>query len=154
MTTFNFKCLGALPGALRATMLAFLAALSMTAFAQSINVGLPQGQPVVLRLQDFFQMPVGAQGLVISERLRRAQGMVVRLTGYVVQQEVATLGQFLLTAGETVRGLPMIGPLRRRWTAIQSESLGSRRSGMLLQANLQQSIATVGQLLDKATSFL
>jgi ATP-binding cassette subfamily C protein LapB len=57
------------------------------------------------------------------------------------------LGQFLLTAGETVRGLPMIGPLRRRWTAIQSESLGSRRSGMLLQANLQQSIATVGQLL-------
>lgn len=48
-------------------------------------------------MQDFFQLPIGPRGLVITEGLRQAQGTVVRLTGYVVQQEVATLGQFLLT---------------------------------------------------------
>jgi hypothetical protein len=50
-----------------------------------------------LSLGDFFQMPVGSQGLLISDRLRQANGKVVRLTGYVVQQEIATLGRFLLT---------------------------------------------------------
>jgi len=67
---------------------------------------LPPGEPVglhspgtvtALRLQDFFQMPVGPKGLVVSDTLRQAQGQRVRLTGYVVQQEVATLGRFLLT---------------------------------------------------------
>jgi hypothetical protein len=53
--------------------------------------------PVALRLTDFFQMPVGAKGLVLSDQTRQAQGQQVRLVGYVVQQEVATLGQFLLT---------------------------------------------------------
>ena len=53
--------------------------------------------PSALRLQDFFQMPIGDKGLVVSEPIRRAQGQQVRLVGYVVQQEVATLGQFLLT---------------------------------------------------------
>jgi len=48
-------------------------------------------------LQDFFQMPVGPKGLVMSDMLVRTQGQRVRLTGYVVQQEVATLGRFLLT---------------------------------------------------------
>jgi hypothetical protein len=52
---------------------------------------------MALRLQDFFQMPVGPKGLVISETLGNAQGQRVRLTGFVVQQEVATLGRFLLT---------------------------------------------------------
>jgi len=50
-----------------------------------------------LSLQDFFQKPVGPQGLLISDRLRQANGKVVRLTGYVVQQEIATVGRFLLT---------------------------------------------------------
>jgi len=53
--------------------------------------------PLTLRLVDFFQMPVGPQGLVVGEQIRQAQGQRVRLVGYVVQQEVATLGQFLLT---------------------------------------------------------
>lgn len=54
-------------------------------------------QPIALRLRDFFQMPVGDKGLVVSEPLHQARGQQVRLVGYVVQQEVATLGQFLLT---------------------------------------------------------
>jgi hypothetical protein len=53
--------------------------------------------PLALRLTEFFQMPVGDKGLVVSEGIRQAQGMRVRLVGYVVQQEVATLGQFFLT---------------------------------------------------------
>jgi ATP-binding cassette subfamily C protein LapB len=57
------------------------------------------------------------------------------------------LGQFLLTAAEAVRCLPLRNPLSRRWSEVQGESLGSRRDGMVLQANLQQSIQTVGQLL-------
>jgi hypothetical protein len=54
-------------------------------------------QTPALRLQDFFQMPVGPKGLAINPALTRLQGRQVRMTGYVVQQEVATLGGFLLT---------------------------------------------------------
>ena len=57
------------------------------------------------------------------------------------------LGQFLLAAGETVRCLPLMGPLARRWGEIQGGSLGTRRDGMVLQSNLQTSIQSVGQLL-------
>lgn len=42
-------------------------------------------------------MPVGPLGLNISQTVKRFQGQRVRLTGFVVQQEVATLGGFLLT---------------------------------------------------------
>lgn len=76
-------------------------ALSVTPTAQSqtTNNDLPSQATasIALSLQDFFQKPVGDKGLVISERLKQAQGKQVKLVGYVVQQEVATLGQFLLT---------------------------------------------------------
>lgn len=63
------------------------------------ELGAPRDSatPLTLRLTDFFQLPVGAKGLVVSEQTRQAQGQQVRLVGYVVQQEVATLGQFFLT---------------------------------------------------------
>jgi hypothetical protein len=72
--------------------------LSLGVFAQSpstLSAYQPE-PPIPLRLQEFFQMPVGPQGLVLSERLRSANGRLVRLTGYVVRQEVATPGHFLL----------------------------------------------------------
>jgi hypothetical protein len=50
-----------------------------------------------LRMTDFFQFPVGPKGLQISPALREAQGKRVSLQGFVVQQEVAAPGQFLLT---------------------------------------------------------
>lgn len=53
--------------------------------------------PPALAMQSFFQRPIGPKGLVISDTLKQYQGQSVRLTGYVVQQEVATLGRFLLT---------------------------------------------------------
>ena len=99
MSLLHFKRCGAIRQKLRAAALALSATVALGALAQSAPAAaapepLP---PVALRLQDFFQMPVGPKGLVISERLRQAQGRKVRITGYVVQQEVATLGQFLLT---------------------------------------------------------
>ena len=57
------------------------------------------------------------------------------------------LGQFLLSAGEALRALPLARPLERRWREIQQDSLGTRRDGMNIQSSLQTSIAGVGQLL-------
>ena len=59
----------------------------------------PSAQPesVRLRMTEFFQFPVGPKGLQISSSLREAQGKRVSMQGYVVQQEVAAPGQFLLT---------------------------------------------------------
>ena len=59
----------------------------------------PSAQPesVRLRMTEFFQFPVGPKGLQISPSLREAQGKIVSMQGYVVQQEVAAPGQFLLT---------------------------------------------------------
>ena len=53
--------------------------------------------PPALAMQSFFQRPIGPKGLVMSDTLKQLQGRRVRITGYVVQQEVATLGRFLLT---------------------------------------------------------
>ena len=99
MSLLHFKRCGAIRQKLRAAALALSATVALGALAQSAPAAAaPEPLPsVALRLQDFFQMPVGPKGLVISERLRQAQGRQVRITGYVVQQEVATLGQFLLT---------------------------------------------------------
>ena len=94
MSFFHFKHCGAIGRALQAAVFALVGTLGVGAFAQAVSPPLP---PEVLRLQHFFEMPVGPKGLVISERLRQAQSRQVRITGYVVQQEVATLGQFLLT---------------------------------------------------------
>jgi len=56
-----------------------------------------QADSLRLRMSEFFQFPVGPKGLQISPALREAQGKKVSLQGYVVQQEVAAPGQFLLT---------------------------------------------------------
>jgi len=94
------------PWTLRLAVRALWVAGSVLVAGAVAGQTLPSGEPVglhapgtvtALRLQDFFQMPVGPKGLVMSDTLRQAQGQRVRLTGYVVQQEVATLGRFLLT---------------------------------------------------------
>lgn len=54
-------------------------------------------QVMELRFRDFFSSPVGPQGLVLSDTLRQADGHTVRLTGYMVQQELPTPGRFMLT---------------------------------------------------------
>ncbi|MBP7336875.1 ATP-binding cassette domain-containing protein [Niveispirillum sp.] len=57
------------------------------------------------------------------------------------------LSQFLLAAGETLRGLPMLSPMSRRWRAVQDDAMGSRRSGMYMQNEQQTLVQSVGQVL-------
>ena len=82
-------------GALVAGLL--LAAWVPLALGQTIAQQSVQADSVRLRMSEFFQFPVGPKGLQISPALREAQGKKVSLQGYVVQQEVAAPGQFLLT---------------------------------------------------------
>lgn len=49
-----------------------------------------------LKFRDMYTMPVGPRGLVPTPRLRELDGRRVRLIGYMVQQETATAGTFLL----------------------------------------------------------
>jgi ATP-binding cassette subfamily C protein LapB len=60
------------------------------------------------------------------------------------------MGQFLLACGEALRGLPMQALFARRWTAVQGDSLSSRRDGMALQAGVQYGTQTIGSLLTVA----
>lgn len=56
-----------------------------------------QDAPLNLRFEDFFKLPVGPAGLEVSPLLLQSHGRHVRLTGYMVQQEVPTPGTFMLT---------------------------------------------------------
>jgi hypothetical protein len=49
-----------------------------------------------LRFRNFFATPAGASRLEISDTLRQADGQIVRLVGYMVQQKNPTPGRFLL----------------------------------------------------------
>ena len=65
--------------------------------APSSSANSRGGGVTELRFRDFFSTPIGPKGLEISELLRQADGQQVRLTGYMVQQEAAAEGYFLLT---------------------------------------------------------
>jgi hypothetical protein len=51
-----------------------------------------------LKFGDFFVLPIGSHGLEITRRLTALDGTRVRIKGYMVQQELAKPGYFLLTA--------------------------------------------------------
>lgn len=97
--------------------------------------------------------PLGVMGLVVcaitlalgvwGERRARAPAEDHAKAASRSQQ----MGQFLLAAGETLRGLPMLGPMSRRWTGVQDETMSARRSSMVLQGNQQSNIQMVGQIL-------
>ena len=53
--------------------------------------------PVNLRFADFFRQPSGSRGLEISDALQSADGSTVQLVGYMVHQEEAAPGRFMLT---------------------------------------------------------
>jgi len=65
-------------------------------FGAAAGVALAQ-TPLTLRFADFYLQPQGPQGPHMTETLRRADGMTVRLVGYMVQKEVPTLGRFMLS---------------------------------------------------------
>lgn len=72
-----------------------LLALAAPAFAQTLPATATA--PTLLRFADFFQLPLGSKGLTLAPALLQADGQVVRLSGYMVQQERAALGKFMLT---------------------------------------------------------
>lgn len=53
--------------------------------------------PITLKFGDFFRQPVGPRGLELGDALRRADGRDAQLVGYMVSQEGARAGLFLLT---------------------------------------------------------
>lgn len=53
--------------------------------------------PSDIKFRDFFNHPIGRQGLQMTDRLKAADGQRVRLTGYMVSQEVVPTGRFFLT---------------------------------------------------------
>jgi hypothetical protein len=59
----------------------------------------PVTAPPVIQLQfrEFFHLPVGPKGLILSETLGKASGKTVQLVGYMVQQENTKPGTFMLT---------------------------------------------------------
>lgn len=78
-------------------ILATTAALWMGAAHPQISSMAPTRASTELRFRDFFRTPIGPQGVEFSDTLKKAHGTQVRLTGYMVQQEQATPGRFLLT---------------------------------------------------------
>lgn len=51
-----------------------------------------------LRFREFFSPPTGSDGLEISDTLRQADGRVVRLVGYMVQEDNPAPGRLMLTS--------------------------------------------------------
>jgi ATP-binding cassette subfamily C protein LapB len=82
-----------------------------------------------------------ATGVLGERRARKPAEEHSRASGRAQQ-----MGQFLLAAGEAIRGLPMAGAFARRWADVQQESLATRRQGFHLQGFLQTHIQTIGQI--------
>ena len=78
-------------------VLATTAAFWMGAAHPQISSVAPARASSELRFRDFFRTPIGPQGIELTDTLQKADGTQVRLTGYMVQQEVPTPGRFMLT---------------------------------------------------------
>jgi hypothetical protein len=75
-----------------------LALTTLPGHASAQEAFTREGSPAVqLQFHDFYRMPIGPTGLEISEALTHSNGQIVRITGFMVQQEVPTPGRFLLT---------------------------------------------------------
>jgi hypothetical protein len=57
-----------------------------------------------LKFAEFFRLPIGARGLVPSERLLALNGSSVRLVGYMVRQAVPSAGRLILAAWPVTLG--------------------------------------------------
>ena len=99
-----------------------------------------QPKAVGIRFKDFFKMPIGPRGLEPSDTLRRADGRLVTLTGFMVQQETPEVGHFMLTArpvhmSEHADGdaddlppatvLVNLDPAQRHWVVAQARGVVS-----------------------------
>ena len=77
---------------LLATTAAFWMGAAQPQVAQTVAT-----RPVTeMRFRDLFRSPMGTTGIEISDKLRQANGQAVRLVGYMVQQQNAVAGRFML----------------------------------------------------------
>jgi hypothetical protein len=74
-----------------------IAAAFSIGWAACLPVRGADGATIDLRFRDLFEAPIGPRGLVISDKLRAADGHTVRITGYMVAQEDPVPGRFFLT---------------------------------------------------------
>ncbi len=85
-------------GAATATQAADLHSAAALSPALAIDAGSPLSAGTVeLKFREFFKLPVGPKGLAPSPRLLSLEGQRVRVVGYMVRQEQATDGLFILT---------------------------------------------------------
>jgi hypothetical protein len=70
------------------TLFVLVAALSQYALAQNSEI---------LTFKSFYKLPIGSQGLEMTDVLRNAHGKQRTIVGYMVQQERPSLGRFLLS---------------------------------------------------------
>jgi hypothetical protein len=78
-------------------LIAIFAILMALVSVSPASAQTPDSPPwIALPFGDFFQLPVGSEGLVLNDRLLQAQGRQVQLNGYMVQQEKVAPGQFFL----------------------------------------------------------
>lgn len=54
-----------------------------------------ESAPLALLFSDFYQQPISPTGPVMTRTLRQADAHVVRIVGYMVKQEIPTLGRFM-----------------------------------------------------------
>ncbi len=73
------------------------AALAGAAGLLTLQASAQAPAPVELQFARFFRQPVGPRGLEFDPALLAADGQQVRLAGYMVQQEQARPGRFLLS---------------------------------------------------------
>lgn len=73
-----------------------LASVLVSGSAASAQGSTNVAAPLDLPFANFFHHPVGPRGFEISDELRAAHGRSVRLVGYMVLQEEAQPGRFLL----------------------------------------------------------
>ena len=53
-------------------------------------------EPTALELQSFFKLPMGPKGLEVTDKVKQASGQKVRMTGFMVKNELPTQGAFML----------------------------------------------------------
>jgi hypothetical protein len=71
--------------------------LGLTISSQALaQVRRDANEAIPLELQAFFKMPIGPKGLEISDNVMTASGQKVRLTGYMVKNELPMPGVFML----------------------------------------------------------
>ncbi len=72
-----------------------------SAHAQNIQTSSNATQvqdALTLQFADFYRNPVGPKGLEPTDKLQNANGKMVQIVGYLVQQEIPVPGRFMLAA--------------------------------------------------------